>query len=110
MSNKTIKQKIGARIRILRREHGYTQEAFAELIDISCNYLSDIERGISFPKIDKLVAIARELNCSADDLFCDVIPHSGMARNSAVAEKIGKLPPEKQERACAILEAVLKNI
>lgn len=110
MGDKTINQKIGARIRKLRREHGYTQEKFAESVDISCNYLSDIERGVSFPKTDKLVAIARVLDCSADDLFCDVIPRSGTARNGALTERINRLSPEKQEKVCAILEAVLQNI
>jgi len=40
------KSKIGQRIRHLRIINDYTQAKFAELIDISINFLSEIENGI----------------------------------------------------------------
>ena len=39
------KSKVGQRIRQLRIQNDYTQAKFAELIDISINFLSEIENG-----------------------------------------------------------------
>lgn len=107
MDTRTINQKIGARIQKLRRERGYTQLAFSERIGVSNNYLSDIERGNSFPKSDKLVAICDALDCSADDLFCDVISRSAPARAERLNTMLEALPAAERERAFAILEAFI---
>lgn len=107
MDTTTINRKIGARIQHLRREKGYTQQVFSEKIGVSNNYLSDIERGISFPKSDKLVAICNTLDCSADDLFCDVIPRSAATRADRLNAMLESLPLQEKEKAFAILEAFL---
>ena len=107
MSGSTVNQKIGARIQKLRREKGYTQQAFSEMIGVSNNYLSDIERGVSFPKTDKLVAICDILDCSADDLFCDVIRRGAPARAERLNAMLDGLSAEERERAFSILEAFI---
>ena len=61
----TVEQIIGKRIGQLRRAKGYTQQQFAEIIGLSTNYLSDIERGKSSARLDKLVTIINALGCSA---------------------------------------------
>ena len=43
MENNNLKQIIGQRIRECRLKAGYTQAQFAELMDISINFLSEIE-------------------------------------------------------------------
>lgn len=60
------KSKIGQRIRQLRLLHDYTQAEFAELIDISINFLSEIENGKKGLSQDTLAKICRQLNTSAD--------------------------------------------
>ena len=55
-------QKVGNRIRLLRRNKGYTQQEFSEILGLSTNYLSDVERGKSFPRLDKLIAIMNTLD------------------------------------------------
>lgn len=105
MSGKTVNQKIGARIQKLRKARGFTQQEFSELIGVSNNYLSDIERGNSFPKSDKLVAICTALDCSADDIFCDVIRRSEPVRAERMTVLLDRLSSEERERAYAILEA-----
>lgn len=109
MDEKEVKLKIGKRIQSLRQAAGYTQQTFAELIGLSTNYLSDIERGISTPRMDKFAAIMNALNCSADDLFRDVINNGYKVRASRLAEIIEALPREKREKAFAILEAYVSD-
>ena len=68
-NEKSVEQIIGKRIQKIRQAKGYTQQQFAEVIGLSTNYLSDIERGKSSARLDKLVAIINALECSADDVF-----------------------------------------
>lgn len=49
------------------------QQEFSEMVGISTNYLSDVERGKKSIRQEKLVLIMNELQCSADDLFMDKI-------------------------------------
>ena len=103
----SVEQIIGKRIQKLRQEKGYTQQQFAEKIHLSANYLSDIERGNSSARLDKLVTIINALECSADDVFTDVIDFGYKVRISRLAERLDALPPEEQEKAMAILEAFI---
>ena len=56
-NEKSVEQIIGKRIQKIRRAKGYTQQQFAEMIGLSTNYLSDIERGKSSARLDKLVVL-----------------------------------------------------
>lgn len=60
------KSEIGQRIRQLRLLNDYTQAEFAELIDISINFLSEIENGKKGLSQDTLAKICKQLNISAD--------------------------------------------
>ena len=109
MEEKTINQKIGARIQTLRKERKITQESLAETVNISTKFLSIIECGKSFPKTDKLVSIAKALNCSADDIFCDVIPKSYPVKISKLGQMIESLPQSEQEKIFAMLETYISK-
>lgn len=39
-----IEQIIGKRIQKIRQSKGYTQQQFSEMVGLSTNYLSDVER------------------------------------------------------------------
>ena len=106
-NEKEIQKIIGKRIQKIRKSKGYTQLKLSEMIDLSPNYFSDIERGKSSPRIDKLVAIINALDCSADDIFQDVINCGCQVKSSRLSEKIERLTPDEQKRAFAILEAFI---
>ena len=40
----TVEGSVGRQIQRIRRERGYTQQVFSEMVGISTNYLSDVER------------------------------------------------------------------
>ena len=40
---------LGQRIREQRKEKGWTIEQFAERVDLSTNYVGDLERGVKMP-------------------------------------------------------------
>ena len=70
-NEKSVEQIIGKRIQKIRQAKGYTQQQFAEVIGLSTNYLSDIERGKSSARLDKLVAIINALD--VQQMMCSLM-------------------------------------
>ncbi len=70
-----MSEKLGRRIRALRRLKRITQQELAEKVQISVSMLSKIERGNRLPKPQLLEHIASKLNVSRNELF--VISASG---------------------------------
>ena len=64
--------KLGRRIRYFRKLQGYTQEEFAFELNTSPAYISNIERGIKKPSLQKLLEICRLLQISPNDLLPEV--------------------------------------
>jgi len=54
-------EKLGLRIRQIRKEQKLTQEKLAELANLSSNYLGKIERSASVASIETLVKISNAL-------------------------------------------------
>ena len=65
----TLRQKFGRRLKEIRIERRMTQEKFAELLDVSVDFLSLIERGKNAPSFETLDKIAKRLRMSVADLF-----------------------------------------
>lgn len=61
----------GEKLSKLRRENNYTQEQFAEVLEVSRQSVSKWESDIAYPETDKLIRIAKLFNCSADYLLKD---------------------------------------
>ena len=57
---------VGARIRTIRENMGYTRERFSDLCDISDSFLSDVERGNKSLTTKTLYKICSSTNASAD--------------------------------------------
>lgn len=57
---------IGKRIRNQREVFGYTREVFAEKIDVTPKFCSDIELGVKGMSVSTLCRISNVLNLSAD--------------------------------------------
>jgi transcriptional regulator with XRE-family HTH domain len=65
----TLRKKFGKRLREIRAQRRMTQERFAETLDISVDFLSLIERGISAPSFETIEKISRRLRVAVPDLF-----------------------------------------
>lgn len=66
MNNTLNKIEVGERIRQLRLLNHYTQFEFAELLDISVNFLSEIENGKKGLSIETLARLCNGTTTSAD--------------------------------------------
>lgn len=69
-----LKKHLGMQIRKLRKEHGYSQEKFAESTDYSVDFISLVERGINTPSIEGCQRIADALQISLSELFDFELP------------------------------------
>ena len=64
-----LKKQFGFRVRQIRDELDKTQEQFAELVGVSVDFLSLIERGRNAPSFKKLERMARGLGKPVAYLF-----------------------------------------
>jgi transcriptional regulator with XRE-family HTH domain len=64
-----LKKQFGLRVRQIRDESERTQEEFAEMVGISIDFLSLIERGRNAPSFKKLERMARGLGKPVAYLF-----------------------------------------
>lgn len=65
----TLRERFGDRLRHIRRSRDLTQEEFAELIGISVDFLSLIERGINAPSFETIDQMALRLQIPVVELF-----------------------------------------
>ncbi|MBE7042651.1 MAG: helix-turn-helix transcriptional regulator [Ruminococcaceae bacterium] len=63
---------IGKRIQQVRKAKRYTQEQLAEMINMSSQNLSQLERGITGVSVSFLIAICKVLEVSADFILFGV--------------------------------------
>lgn len=66
---KNLKEAFGHRLKEIRKSKKYTQEALAEMIDLSPRQLIRIENGENFPSVEVLGRISLVLNIGLDSLF-----------------------------------------
>ena len=104
-----IEQEIGRRIKEIRKQKKIPQEKLAEMIGISPNYMSALERGAYNIKLVLLVQIIDCLDITADDLFRDVIKNGYVNRTSRLADEIESLPTDEQQRIFEVLDALLRT-
>ena len=104
-----IEQEIGRRIKEIRKQKKIPQEKLAEMIGITPNYMSALERGLYNIKLELLVQIIDCLDITADDLFRDVIKNGYVNRTSRLSDEIEKLPDDEQQRIDEVLDALLRT-
>ncbi len=59
----------GKRLRKIRRQNDYTQERLAELLGVSVEFVSNMERGVNAPSFETIEKIAEALNLPFTELF-----------------------------------------
>lgn len=62
---------MGDRIKETRRMRGLTQEQLTEKVDITLEYISQIERGLKTPSMQVFIKLVEILDVSADYLIRD---------------------------------------
>jgi len=66
---KEINIQVGEQVKRAREKSGLTQEQFAELIDKTPQFVSDLERGVSGISLETLKLICEKLCVSSDSIL-----------------------------------------
>lgn len=98
---------IGARIKTARRNKRYTQEYVAEKLNVSCQHISDIERGLNGISTPSLMRVCRILEVSSDYILfgtiCDV------SSSNPINDILNKMTPQQSMYAEEILRTFAKS-
>lgn len=92
---------LGARLRELRNRRELTQEALAEVADVSCKTIRRIEQGSISPSLVTLKRLASAFGLSASDLLGDQLEN-----HDEVAAMYRDLPPLEQQIAYVVLRSL----
>jgi len=65
----TLRKQFGKKLRSIRKRRGMTQQQFAELLDISIDFVSLVERGLSAPSFESIEAFSIILGIPVRDFF-----------------------------------------
>ena len=107
MGGEQVKAALGINIKNLRTHRRYTQAELAERSDISIIYLSNIERGMKFPKPAILLQIAEGLEVEIYELFkTNHIPKETTKHNKKI---IGRLSQEITKKVIYTMDEVFKH-
>lgn len=100
---------IGKNIRKYRNAKKISRDKLAELVDVSLNYLGQIERGEKLPSFETFITIANALEVSADMLLCDVVIASFPVKDTILHDKISKLSDKDRARIYDIIDTEIKH-
>ena len=95
----------GENIKREREKAGYTQERFSEMIDMTPNNLSAVERGVASVSLKMLRRICEALKVSADDLLFGQREKSD---GEALIRKLERLDARQMRIVQEVLSALLE--
>ena len=95
---KDINIEIGGNIQVAREQAGYTQDTLSEMLGMTPNHLSAIERGASGISLEALQRLCRLLGVSADRIIFGT--DEPEAEALALARRISDIKPEYRQLNC----------
>ena len=104
------KIELGAKIREVRKECGYTQEKLAEMADIGTMYLGEIERGEKMPSLKIFIQLIESMNVSADYILRNELSSGKEYVFDEITRRLEKLTPKQRKAAKDILDAYINNL
>lgn len=109
---KNLRENIGRKIKLARKNAEFTQEELAEKLSLSPRYISQLERGIAFGSATTIINICKALNISSDFLFADLIkntlPVNDISFDSEIISKYSKLNDYNKGVVDAIINGLIK--
>lgn len=106
-AKKEINIQIGEQIKAARERVGLTQEQFSERIEVSPQYISDLERGVVGVSVSTLKQICITLGVSADQILFGTYVEN---RAASLAEKCNTLTDVQYRILSEIVEKYVEAI
>ena len=105
-SREHINKIIGNNVRFIRKSNKLSQEKFAELLDLSPQFISDLERGVQGISLTTMVKICNTMKCSPMVILSNLIEFDNY--NNEMDNFIN-LSEKNQEIIKTIISALLKS-
>jgi len=99
-------KEIGKRIQNCRKQQGYTQEQLADMMNVSIQMVSNLERGNKAIRIGNLIKLCQILEISTDYIL---IGKENSADVGALADRIARLSPKEQKMIETLVEYCLAD-
>ena len=97
------------KVRLKRREAGYTQEKLAEICDISTGFLGHIESGTRAPSLETLYSIACALHSGIDYFIFDSADDPDNLLEQ-IASSVRSKDPRSYARFCNTVRILAEHI
>ncbi|WP_049945238.1 helix-turn-helix domain-containing protein [Butyrivibrio sp. AC2005] len=101
---------VGKRIKTLRISRNITQEQIAYQINSSPSYISNIERGIKKPSLEKLVEIAEVLGVTVNDFIYNASEPYVIYESHELSDIISECTPDSQRMLLGSLTSIIKAV
>ncbi|MCI8956630.1 MAG: helix-turn-helix transcriptional regulator [Eubacterium sp.] len=102
-------ESIGVRIREMREQKSWSQEALACDVDLSTVYIGMIERGEKVPRLQTFLRIVRSLGTTPNDLLVGLFPEDKNVDSFEFKYQIERLSKKDKKKIYKILEAFFEE-
>lgn len=104
------KLNMGDRIKETRKKQGLTQDQLAEKVDVSLEYISQIERGLKIPSMHVFIKLVEVLDVSADYLLRDTVSTRNLYGDKQIWRKLERLTPKQRVALEALIDTYLEYL
>lgn len=103
-------KRIGNRIRQEREKLNFSREKFAEIVNLSPNFLGQIERGEASMSLETLIKISKNLRISLDYIIFGSSRDNSCTSDNELLDLIKKCSKKEKEFAVKLLKELLPYI
>lgn len=104
------KAALGKRLRQIRIQKGFTQQALAQKADIGVVYLGEIERGLKMPSLSVFIKIVEALGVSADYVLWEELSSGSTYICNEITKKMESLSPKQRKTIADILDVYINSL
>ncbi|MBP3590906.1 MAG: helix-turn-helix transcriptional regulator [Clostridia bacterium] len=101
---------MGDRVQDTRKNRGLTQEQLAEKVDITVEYMSQIERGLKTPSMQVFIKLVEVLDVSADYLLRDTVSTRNLYGDKQLGSKLERLTPKQRVALEALIDTYIEYL
>lgn len=105
-TEETLGKIVGKAIAKYRQSAGFTQAQVAELLNMSIDAISRMERGIIMPSVARLIELADIFQCEAADLLTASSPRS-QDQSQYLLHLLNQLNEQERTQLVNIIEAMI---
>ena len=101
---------MGDRIKETRKKARLTQEHLAERLDVSVEFVSQIERGLKMPSMPLFIKMIEVLNVSADYLLRETVSTRNLYGDKQLGGKLERLTPKQRVALEALIDTYIEYL